>query len=128
MVSERNAPTPEGRALGKIVARVTDSTLASLRQKFPLHSDERCQSCAYRADTFPNGCLETALDALVSVVKCEPFYCHLRFTNDGKPIDICAGWLIALSASDKLGELLDEFPPLKKIVEDWNLHRSGEPC
>jgi hypothetical protein len=102
MSIRRIMPTPEGRDLGNMIAKLTDNAEDAVRQQFPNHA-ERCKSCAFRAGTFPNGCPETLMDALKCVVENEPFYCHQEFDAAGKPSNICAGWLIATTeASDDL--------------------------
>ncbi len=80
-----NLPTPEGIALGFELARLTEATLAELSGLIP----ERCQSCAFRAGTIPNGCPPTLAQAVESIRTGEPFYCHEQ------PIP-CAGWVIAM--------------------------------
>lgn len=55
---ERNKPTPEGRILGKQVARLTEVAIAEMKEA-GIEPLERCASCAFRGGTFPNGCPET---------------------------------------------------------------------
>ncbi len=71
---------------------------------------ERCKSCAYRPGTIPNGCEETIMDAIKCAVEMEPFYCHERFDKDGKPVDLCNGWMIAVSTVDSNEKLKRTFP------------------
>jgi len=85
-----NRPTLEGMALGKELARLTDATEVETLQRFPKHM-RRCQSCAFRAGTIPNGCPETVMDALKCVLEGMPFYCHQEMI-DGAPANLCAGW------------------------------------
>lgn len=94
-----NRPTPLGRKAGELFGRLIDKSANELRDKFP-DMQERCKSCAYRPGTIPNGCEETIMDAIKCAVELEPFYCHERFDKEGKPIDICQGWVIAISTTD----------------------------
>lgn len=94
-MSERNHPTPEGRAIGLIAAHVVDEAEAKVREGMP-SLPERCKSCAFRGGSFPNGCIETILDAMGCAISGEPFYCHQRFAADGTPLDLCAGWMVAI--------------------------------
>lgn len=107
--TKRNMPTPEGRELGRMLAKLTDLAEPSVRARFPNHG-KRCKSCAFTAGTFPNGCPETLIDALACLIRDEPFYCHQRFNADGTPVDLCAGWLIALEAATELPA------PIKAVV------------
>lgn len=95
-----NRPTPEGRELGAELARLTDAALAQTRAECPAFPDDRCQSCAYRGGTVPNGCLPTVMDALYSTLNREPFHCHQEFDAAGQPVQICKGWLISLVGLD----------------------------
>lgn len=93
----RNQPTPEGRALGEQLARLTDTAEIEVRKQFPNH-DERCASCAFKAGTFPNGCLTTVADATKCAVEGTPFFCHHNLDGDKNPTELCAGWMIAQTA------------------------------
>lgn len=92
-----NRPTPEGIALGRELARLTDRAEEGLRDKFP-NAKERCGTCAYRLDTIPNGCAETVLDAVKCALEFRTFDCHETMVK-GKPAQPCQGWLILCSAS-----------------------------
>ena len=89
-----NRPSDEGRQLGEQLARLTDKAWIELKAKFPNHM-ERCSSCAFRGGTFPNGCLVTVMDALKCAVENIPFYCHHNLDAEGKPTDLCAGFMAA---------------------------------
>ncbi len=74
-----NRPTPEGRELGKHMARLCDQELAGKR-------DGRCDTCAFRSgDHVANGSPETLMDALKCSLEGTPFWCH----EHDRP---CAGW------------------------------------
>ena len=81
--------TPEGRALGEQMVRMTEPTIRSLERDG--EPDERCKSCAFRAGTVPNGCHQTQMDALKAVVDGVPFLCH-QADKKGWP---CHGWYAA---------------------------------
>jgi hypothetical protein len=79
--------TPEGRAIGFNLVRMTEPAIADLeRQGEP---DERCKTCAFRLGTVPNGCLQTMADAMKCALEGVPFHCHQDLR---KP---CHGWFAA---------------------------------
>jgi len=84
MSTVRNRPEPLGQALGQQLARFADQE----KELFP----PRCASCAFRAGTFPNGCLTTTANAMKCVIEREPFYCHEHRAVDGTPTQLCRGW------------------------------------
>lgn len=83
----------EGRLFGKLAARMADRGRQQLVAQglnglgLPGLRDEMCGSCACRAGTVPNGCLQTQLDLLKSVTEGRPFACHAP--KDGR---MCAGY------------------------------------
>jgi hypothetical protein len=85
--------TPQGQALGKSAARLAELGRVRLEAagltglKLPALRDEKCKTCACQPGSVPNGCLQTELDFLKSVVEAKPFLCHSYM--DGR---ICAGW------------------------------------
>jgi hypothetical protein len=87
-----NLPTEEGRALGAELARLCDLEEANVREHFPRHHP-RCDDCAFRAGTDPNGSAETLMDAVKALVEGVPFYCH-KGMRDGQPQHLCAGYAI----------------------------------
>jgi len=86
---DHNRVTPEGRVMGEQMARLTDRSIATLALEG--EEDDRCKSCAFRAGTVPNGCLQTQMDALKCVVEDVPFQCH-QADRKGWP---CHGWYAA---------------------------------
>lgn len=86
--------TPAGAAMGKSAARLAAlgaKLLASdglVDLDLPMLRDDMCASCACRAGTVPNGCLQTQLDLLKSAADGKPFLCHAPL--DGR---MCAGWV-----------------------------------
>jgi hypothetical protein len=90
--------TPEGKALGFNLVRITEPTIAALVNEG--EPDERCKSCAFRLGTVPNGCIQTQGDALKCVVEGVPFMCH---QHDRKGWT-CHGWYaarVAIQRADK---------------------------
>lgn len=85
-----NRPCDVGRAAGVELARFADMELA----KHPTLR-ERCNSCAFRLGTIPNGCLTTMADAFKCVIEGEPFYCH----ETPEPRALCAGWVALRNAA-----------------------------
>lgn len=57
--------------------------------------DERCASCAFRHGTVPNGCLQTQMDVMKSVLEHSPFFCHAVAEPGTK---VCAGWFASVQA------------------------------
>jgi hypothetical protein len=76
--------TPEGKMLGQQMVRLHD--LAVRRLALRVELEERCQTCAFRPGTVPNGCAQTQLDISKCVAEGIPFHCH---QNIGQ---LCAGW------------------------------------
>lgn len=88
--------SPEGKKLGENLARIIAPAIAKLAAEG--ESDERCKSCAFRAGTVPNGCLQTQMDVLKAVFEKVPFFCHVDKYADGSQ-KICHGWFAATWAS-----------------------------
>lgn len=80
-----NRPSPLGIEAGVELARLTETT------HHPALMD-RCNSCAFRAGTIPNGCAETVNAAIECLQTGETFYCH-QIPNGAEPSKPCAGWL-----------------------------------
>jgi hypothetical protein len=71
---------------------------------------EMCASCACRAGTVPNGCLQTQLDILKAVVEGAPFLCHAP--RDGR---MCAGYIAA-----RAQQVADPLPPeAVALISKW---------
>lgn len=81
-----NLPTPEGTELGKHFVRFYEQEAAKQPPTAP-----RCDECAYRLGTVPNGCGPTLMTALKCIMEGEPFYCH-KGANEGEPKRLCAGF------------------------------------
>lgn len=84
-----NVPTPEGRALGRELARFVDIEEA----KEPGRFKPRCEGCAFAPGSIANGCPATLMDALKSVMERDPFYCHHGIPDDDEPVELCAGYV-----------------------------------
>lgn len=87
----RNRPTPEGIELGQNIARLIQPEIDKLWKENGI-PDLRCQSCAFRAGTVPNGCGQTILDALECVENGPAFVCHQNQEN------LCHGYVAAVAA------------------------------
>ena len=81
--------SPQGKAIGAMLVRLVEPAIQSLSKVG--EPDERCKSCAFRAGTVPNGCLQTQLDACKAILEQNPFRCHVEKLADGTP-QICHGW------------------------------------
>lgn len=92
-----NMPTPEGIALGVEMARLCDIEEAKQLERFP-DQTPRCDDCALRRGTRPNGCAETQMDALKCVLEGIPFYCHKGIAESEDPKRLCAGWVTLTTA------------------------------
>lgn len=86
-----NTASPEGRELGREMARICDAEIGD-------GPDDRCATCAFRAgDHLANGSVATLMTALKCAMEREPFWCH---EADNRP---CAGWQAVKAA--KGGEI-----------------------
>lgn len=85
--------SPEGKKLGALAAQLADGECATLARDG--EDDERCKSCAFRAGTVPNGCLQTQLDVMKAVAEDIPFMCHQHLDARGQPSKVCHGWFAA---------------------------------
>lgn len=81
--------SPEGKQVGEEMARLSDSEIKKLEEKGV--ADERCKTCAFRAGTVPNGCIQTQADAMKCVMEGHLFICHQDLKNQ-KP---CFGYMTA---------------------------------
>lgn len=118
VVIRKAARTPEGIALGREMARLCDVAEVEQRARFPKHA-RRCESCAFRAGTLPNGDPVTLMDATKCLIENIPFMCHQYFNADGSPRDMCAGFaLLARSGMN--------FEPGKHVMAPWNFSKPVE--
>lgn len=106
----RNLPTPEGRELGANLARFADTAERKLRATMAARNidrpiPERCQSCAFRAGTTPNGCPSTVMDALKCLMEGDVFLCHASPQgDDGEHIGVCAGFQLLGGGEGRSGQ------------------------
>ncbi len=112
-----NVPTPEGRLLGAQLARLCDIEEARVRERFPQHH-LRCNDCAFRLGTDPNGCPETLMDAVKGLVELVPFYCHKNFDVDGKPTKLCAGYAILCGSDAPFAKFVATLPAPGERTDD----------
>lgn len=89
-----NRPCAIGRLAGANIARMTEPAIAELAAQG--EPDERCSTCAFKAGTLPNGCLETVADAMKCGIEGEPFYCH----DSRRKGETCHGWFAMRYALD----------------------------
>lgn len=85
-----NLPTPESALLGAELARFADAEAVG-------KVDQRCETCAFRAGTYPNGCATTIMDALKATLEREPFFCH-EIPADGSAMKACGGWKLLMAS------------------------------
>lgn len=90
MSNDHHRVSPEGRALGAQLVRLVEPVIQHLADLGD--PDERCKSCAFRAGTVPNGCIQTMADAFKAVLEQKPFMCHVDRYTDGHR-KLCSGWL-----------------------------------
>jgi hypothetical protein len=88
-----------GRQAGAVMARLADAEIATLMREG--EQDERCQSCAFRAGTVPNGCAQTQLDVQKAVTEDVPFLCHCHRDRHGRANRICYGWFAVRRIVDR---------------------------
>lgn len=88
--------SPEGVRHGALMAKLADHHVALLIAEGEYDEDERCKSCAFRAGTVPNGCMQTQMDVMKAVLEKKPFACHV--VPPGKSRSICAGWFAAVQS------------------------------
>jgi hypothetical protein len=92
----RNKPSAEGYELGEHLARFADEAEPKVRLKYPAFP-VRCNSCAFRAGTKPNGSAATLMNALKCYLeKDTEFHCH-EHGREGTP---CAGWAMLMLESE----------------------------
>jgi hypothetical protein len=99
-----NVPTPEGQMLGAELARLTDIEEERLRERF-LKLHPRCDDCALRLGTGPNGCVSTLMDVVKCVAESVPFYCHKGARDGDAPKRLCAGFAVLAGFADDFSAL-----------------------
>ena len=93
----RNRPTPEGRELGRHLARFCDEAEPKARLRFP-ELPPRCNSCAFKEGPhIANSSPQTQMDALKCSIEGKQFNCH-EPAREGWP---CMGWAIMMLAKDE---------------------------
>lgn len=116
--------SPHGQAMGSNAAKLADLGLARLKEmgladlEGPGLRKDMCKSCACRPGTIPNGCLQTQMDFLKSVVEGRPFRCHAPM--DGK---LCAGWVRA--RAEAVENPLPQ--PVVAMLAKWEYSPPDEP-
>ena len=95
---EHNRVCPDGKRLGAEMARLCDQEVKKLIADGEYTEDQRCASCAFRLGTVPNGCLQTQMDVMKSVLEQNAFFCHM---TDRPGTKVCAGWFASVQAAKK---------------------------
>lgn len=91
-----NHPTPEGEALGEMLARFADVEFERNPALRP-----RCADCAFARGSEPNQIAGTLMNALKCVIEKAPFYCHAgRGIPNGQ---LCAGWVALIDVKGSPG-------------------------
>lgn len=109
--NDHHRVTPEGHEIGKLTARLADAECANLAKQG--EEDERCKTCAFRAGTVPNGCIQTQSDAMKAVVEDVPFMCHAHKNASGHYNKICFGWFAVRCIADRREKATGEkLPPV----------------
>lgn len=96
----RNTRSEEGIACGKEMARFYEQELS----KRPRELDGRCDTCACRLGSLPNGSTTTQMDFLKCIMEGVDFVCHEK----GREGTLCHGYKLL---KPKLGA--------KERVMDW---------
>jgi hypothetical protein len=96
---EHSRVSPEGIKAGLMMVRIVEPTIQKLAADG--ENDTRCKSCAFRAGTVPNGCIQTQLDVTKAVIEDVPFLCH-QADRKGQ---ICHGWFAARVAMNEASSL-----------------------
>lgn len=86
-----NAPSPEGRELGRQVARLVAIEDEKQRARVP-NMPPACNECAGTLGTLPNQCAETLMDLIKCAVEGVPFYCHKGIAEGEAPKALCRAW------------------------------------
>lgn len=113
MERQPNRVTPEGRKVGEWISRRCDTEVGKLIAEGEWDKDERCASCAFRYGTVPNGCPQTMLDVVKSVMEKQTFSCHVARDGYEAGVHPCMGWFATMQAvKDK---------PIRKV--DWEFSK-----
>jgi hypothetical protein len=84
----QNVATPEGRELGRELARMADAEFSRTGR------DSRCETCAFRlGDHAANGSVAALMSAVKCIAERTPFYCH----ETDRP---CGGWVAAVEGKE----------------------------
>lgn len=91
---ELNLPTPEGQRLGELLANYWEQEAPAFYAAWP-DSPPRCETCAFRKGTYPNGCPASLMDALKCLMEHDDFMCHEH------PGRHCMGFVVLAMAGDQ---------------------------
>jgi hypothetical protein len=104
---QHNRVCEKGKAIGNQMARLCDQEVGKLIAEGEYDKDQRCDSCAFRLGTIPNGCLQTQMDIMKCVLEHEPFFCH-AVENPGTKV--CQGWFASVQAAKKSPKVICPWP------------------
>lgn len=107
----------EGKNVGSVMSALADKGAALLAVEG--ESDERCKTCAFTRGTVPNGCIQTQMDAMKSVIEKVPFYCHARFNPNGS-MQLCHGWYAANVAVGRVERARGSVFPIDKCPWEFS--------
>lgn len=110
MVLVRNRPSADGYVLGEQLDRFCEQQIDKYRQS-GMAVPRRCNTCAFRKGTVPNGCAPTVMDALKCVMEGVPFLCHEHRQQHEPPL--CSGWLLVVNRE---GEVAAPWPFTNEIT------------
>lgn len=89
------------------MARIADRETAKLIEQGEFKEDERCAGCAFKSGSVANGCLQTQMDVIKSLLEKKAFYCHMVEHIGTK---VCRGWFAAAQAFKDLPEMQCPWP------------------
>ena len=96
MKIRNHTTTPDGRELGRHLARLCDEAEPAARLKVP-ELPPQCSSCAFGAGPHvASDSLGTQMDALKCVTEGHKFLCH-KPAREGA---VCSGWAMLMLAED----------------------------
>lgn len=110
---QRNTPCEHGKRFGAELARLTDAEEPAYAAEFARDGKpvpQRCSTCAFRAGTFPNGCLSTVADAFKCVMELDDFCCHDKDAMTPEGAQVCVGWAILVGKTLREGKRPVEMP------------------
>lgn len=115
----------EGKNCGAVMSALADKGALILAAEG--EPDERCKTCAFTSGTVPNGCIQTQMDAMKSVIEKVPFYCHAKFHENGSR-RLCHGWYAANVAVGRVEQSSGEVFPIDKCPWEFSPPDDDNPA